>query len=115
MLCFYNSTHPKYSGNNHSRISLCVGSIEKILKAVYVSRKNEHAPYTHNLQRIAEFSGILLDSTQKKALAEITTFNLEARYPDDKRSFRKKCTKEYTKKEIEKAEGVFKWLKSMIL
>ena len=29
MLCFYNS-HPKYSGNNHSRISfsLCVGSLD---------------------------------------------------------------------------------------
>jgi len=26
---FYNSTHPKYSGKNHSQISLCVGSIEK--------------------------------------------------------------------------------------
>jgi len=27
MLCFYNSTHPEYSGKNHFQISLCVGSI----------------------------------------------------------------------------------------
>jgi hypothetical protein len=27
MLCFYNSTHPQYSGKNHSQISLCVGSL----------------------------------------------------------------------------------------
>jgi len=89
-------------------------AIEKILKAIYVSIKNEHAPYIHNLQRLAELSDIHLDDAQRDALIKITSFNLESRYPDEKRSFRKKCTEEFTKKEIEETEVIFKWLKSML-
>ena len=90
-------------------------AIEKILKAIYISRKNEHAPHIHNLQRLAELSNIQLSDEQRDALIKITTFNLESRYPDEKRSFRKKCTEEFTKKEIEEAEVIFKWLKSILL
>jgi HEPN domain-containing protein len=90
-------------------------AIEKILKAIYISRKNEHAPHIHNLQRLAELSNIQLSDEQRDALIKITTFNLESRYPDEKRSFRKKCTEEFTKKEIEETEVIFKWLKSILL
>ena len=89
-------------------------AVEKILKAIYISRKNEHAPYIHNLQRLAELSDIQLSDEQRDALIKITTFNLESRYPDEKRSFRKKCTEEFTKKEIEETEEIFKWLKSIL-
>jgi len=89
-------------------------SIEKILKAIYVNRKNEHAPYIHNLIRLAELSDIQLSDAKRDALIKITTFNLESRYPDEKRSFRKKCTEEFTKKEIEETEDIFKWLKSLL-
>ena len=47
-------------------------------------------------------------------MIRITTFNLESRYPDEKRSFRKKCTEKFTKKEIEETEEIFKWLKSIL-
>lgn len=89
-------------------------AIEKMLKAIYVSRKHEHAPFIHNLQRLADLSDIQLTQDKKDALIKITTFNLESRYPDEKRSFRKKCTQEFTKKEIEEAEEIFKWLKSIL-
>ncbi len=89
-------------------------AIEKILKAIYVSRKKEHAPFIHNLQRLAELSGIQLNDAKRDALIKITTFNLESRYPDEKRSFRNKCTEKFTKNEIEATEDIFKWLKSMI-
>lgn len=89
-------------------------AIEKMLKAIYVSRKHEHAPFILNLQRLADLSGIQLTHDKKDALIKITTFNLESRYPDEKRSFRKKCTQEFTKKEIEEAEEIFKWLESIL-
>ncbi|MBF0397053.1 MAG: HEPN domain-containing protein [Desulfobacterales bacterium] len=89
-------------------------AVEKILKAIYVSRKNEHAPFIHNLVRLAEFADIKLNEIQRDALIKITTFNLEARYPDEKRSFRIKCTEEFTKQEIEEIEKIFKWLKSIL-
>ena len=64
--------------------------IEKILKAIYVDRKKEHAPFIHNLLKLTEISEISIDQAQKDALNEITRFNLESRYPDDKKNFRKR-------------------------
>lgn len=39
---------------------------------------------------------------------------LEARYPDEKKHFRKKCTEDFTKEMLNKIEEVFQWLKSML-
>jgi len=43
-----------------------------------------------------------------------TAFNLESKYPDEKRSFRKKCTEEFTVSEMKQIEEIFLWLKSML-
>ncbi|MEW5800705.1 MAG: HEPN domain-containing protein [bacterium] len=87
-------------------------ALEKLLKAIYIIKKGEHAPYIHNLQRLAELSGIDLSDRRRDDLIKITTFNLESRYPDEERSFRKKCTNEFTKKELDQIEDVFRWLRS---
>ena len=89
-------------------------SIEKLLKAIYVEKNREHAPYLHNLLRLAEISGIELNDAHKDLLIKITTFNVESRYPDEKRSFRKKCTQDFTINELNQIEDIYKWLKSMI-
>lgn len=87
-------------------------AIEKLLKAIYILKKDEHAPYIHNLQRLADLGGIDLSDSRREDLIKITTFNLESRYPDEKRSFRKKCTDEFTRKELDQIEDVFRWLRS---
>ena len=79
-----------------------------------VIKKGEHAPYIHNLQRFAAMLDIKLTGDQTKKLITITKFNLESRYLDQKRSFRKKCTKEFTENELKKIKDIFEWLKSMI-
>lgn len=89
-------------------------AVEKILKAVYVVRKGEHAPYSHDLEKLAKQSAIPLTVDQKKILIQITDFNIEARYPDEKKSFRKKCTEDFTRGMLNKIEEVFQWLKSML-
>ena len=88
--------------------------IEKILKAIYVDRKKEHAPFIHNLLKLTEISEISIDQAQKDALNEITRFNLESRYPDDKKSFRKECTEDFTRKWMIEIEEIYKWLKLML-
>ena len=45
-------------------------------------------------------------------LIRITAFNLEARYPDYKKKFRNKCTKQFTAQELDKIYEIFKWLQS---
>ncbi|MDO9530092.1 MAG: hypothetical protein Q7J27_13175 [Syntrophales bacterium] len=35
---------------------------------------------------------------------------LEARYPDEKKDFHKKCTEEFTRKKFAEMDKVYKWL-----
>ena len=86
----------------------------KTLKAIYITRKEVHAPYIHNLKRLAELSDVQLTEEREDELIRITAFNLESRYPDEKRDFRKKCTEAFTKNELTLIEEVFKWLKSIL-
>lgn len=88
-------------------------AIEKILKGLYVERKQEHAPPIHNLQRLARLAGLNLDESKRDTLILISSFNIEARYPDINRSFRKRCTEEYTRVQMRSIKETFKWLKMM--
>ncbi|MBF0564371.1 MAG: HEPN domain-containing protein [Nitrospirae bacterium] len=90
-------------------------AVEKILKSVYVAKKESNPPYIHNLERLAEISVINLTVEMKENLIRISRFNLEARYPDEKRTFRKKCTEEFANKELATVEEVYKWIKSILL
>lgn len=89
-------------------------AVEKLLKAIFVSRHKNHPPPIHNLVRLAKLSEISLDETQIDQLLVITSFNLEARYPDITREFRKKCTRQFTAENMNKIMGVIKWLQTMI-
>ena len=72
-------------------------AVEKFIKAIYVQQ-----------------AGIVMSPELKETLIIITAFNLESRYPDEKRSFRIKCTKQYTQVELTKIREVIKWLKSIM-
>jgi HEPN domain-containing protein len=86
-------------------------AVEKLLKGLHVIRQKEHAPPIHNLQRLARLAGLTLDESKTDTLILISSFNIEARYPDMKRSFRKKCTEEYTLEQMGNIKEIFKWLK----
>ena len=85
-------------------------AVEKMLKGLYVAIKREHAPPIHNLPRLARLADIQMSQERKEQLALITSFNIEARYHDLKRTFRKKCTKEYAAEQIQVVKDVMIWL-----
>lgn len=89
-------------------------AVEKIIKAIYVKNIDLQIPRSHNLPRLAKAAGLSVPPVMQENLIRITMFNLEARYPDLKRKFRKKCTPKFTKAELDKINEVFKWLKSTI-
>jgi HEPN domain-containing protein len=62
---------------------MCHLAIEKLLKAYYVSVKDEMPPYSHNLTYLAEKSSLLskLSEDQKSFIDELEPMNIEARYP----------------------------------
>jgi hypothetical protein len=55
---------------------------------------------------------LALDESRADALIRITAFNIEARYPDMKRDFRRACTPEYTEQQMIVIKEMLEWLKS---
>ena len=85
-------------------------TIEKTLKGLIVSRYDVVPPFTHRLPYLAEKAGLTLTSEQLELLEIITDFNLEARYPDEKFSFYKKCTLDFTQQYLQQIEEMRTWL-----
>lgn len=98
--------------------SLFIGHlvIEKLLKAVFIKTADlgVSPPRTHNLLLLADKAGVETSEEQKDLLDLITTFNISARYPDYKKSFYRKCTPEYTARNIDKIKELRKWLMPML-
>lgn len=97
--------------------SLFVGhlALEKILKANFVKNgEGKIPPKIHNLVRLAELSGLQLDEEQKIYLDKINDFNIQARYPDYKLAFYKRCTKEFTAQYIQKIKEFYTWFESRL-
>lgn len=108
MLTLYNSKSYGWS--------LFLGHIstEKLLKALYVKRFKEHAPFTHNLYRLGELIGLNMSDEYSDWFDEITSFNLNARYDDYKKEFNRLCTPDYTQNWIEKIKTIRTWIKEML-
>jgi len=88
--------------------------MEKVLKAVYVSRKVTFPPKTHNLIRLAEESGLSLSEQHIRFFEEVNSFHLSTRYPDEQFKFYKKCTESFTLDRITEIEESVQWLKTLI-
>jgi HEPN domain-containing protein len=89
-------------------------TIEKILKAIYVDKLSETPPYTHRLVYLSEKISLRLNEEQLELFETITDFNMEARYPDEKFSFKKRCTKDFTEKYLRKIKEIKEWLLKQI-
>ena len=89
-------------------------SIEKLLKAYYVRKYKKHAPFIHNLYRLAELNEIELTEEYSDWLDKITSFNLNARYDDYKREFYSLCTPDFVSSWIEKIEITRTWIRKML-
>ena len=88
----------------------CHLSIEKILKALIVKTTHAAPPLVHDLVRLAEKTGLALSSKIKTQLAEISSFNIQARYDDYKLSFYKKAKKRFSAKYIAITKEILVWL-----
>lgn len=98
--------------NGHYTWALFVGHlvIEKLLKAYHVKKVDTNYPRIHNLLEIAQKASLEINYEQKVVLAELTTFNLRARYPDYKNRFYKKADRQYTETHLDKIREFRRWL-----
>jgi len=93
--------------------SLFIGHIviERLIKAMVVKETNNHAPFTHDLRRLAKLSQIEFSNEHFVWLDTITTFNLNARYDSYKQAFYNKCTLDFTAKWVSNIKELRQWIK----
>jgi HEPN domain-containing protein len=82
-------------------------AIEKALKALVCRAKNDLAPRTHALLRLAELSGFDLREDQRVFLSEFDRYQIEGRYPDDLMA---QPSVEEARRQSEKAREIYEWL-----
>lgn len=99
--------------NHYSHcLFFCHLALEKFLKAIFVHRKQRHAPYIHDLLVLAKRVGIELSQKQISELETITSFNIQARYADYKSEFYKRFNRKvYAAKYLSVTKDSIKWLK----
>lgn len=89
--------------------------LEKALKAHYVQdNENQMPPRIHNLVKLAEKTHIPLSEENRVFFDEVSDFNLEVRYPEYKKEFQRKWTKEFCEEKFTKIKEHYKWLKSQL-
>lgn len=65
----------------------CHLAVEKILKALIIDRRGEVPPRTHNLLLLSHISNVdeIFDDKMKDFLADVAPFQIEGRYPVERR------------------------------
>jgi HEPN domain-containing protein len=90
---------------------MCQQTVEKILKAIIAHQGKESFPI-HNLNRLAEISAISseLSSEQFNFLAELTPYNIEARYGDYKEKLSEIIDEQKAQQVYKETLEIHKWL-----
>ena len=89
-------------------------TVEKVLKAIWAVRVGGVPPNTHRLTLLAEKAEIELTPERQGLLETVTDFNMEARYPDEKFSFKRKCTKEFAEKYLKEIAELKAWIQNLL-
>lgn len=94
----------------------CQQTLEKILKAVYTDVNNDTPPYTHNLKKLADLTGLseLMDPKQSQILEKLNSYYIETRYTEELEELSKLLTQEKTEELYVQTGELLKWLKTKI-
>lgn len=99
------------SGKNlHHCLFFCHLVLEKGMKAFVARTTQSLPPRIHDLELLAERASLVLTSEMKDFFSLMNSFNLEARYPDERFRIYKKATKRYTEPLLKKTKETFEWI-----
>jgi HEPN domain-containing protein len=95
---------------------MCHQAVEKILKAYFISLKNEDPPFSHSLSYIAKSGGFYIefDEKQKDFIDQIEPLNIEARYPTYKDKLLKSLSKDKCAELIKNTKELREWIKKKL-
>ena len=95
---------------------MCHQVIEKTLKAYWCATQENEPPYIHSHKRLADGSGLydMMSDVQKDFLNEVTTYNIEARYPENKEALARKLGKDACQYIIDGTKTLQTWIKEQL-
>ncbi|MEP7170735.1 MAG: HEPN domain-containing protein [Bacteroidota bacterium] len=96
---------------------MCHQSIEKVLKALFIFRLGKNPPYTHNLFRLADSTGLyeLFTEEQKEHIDVLEPLYIESRYPTYKEELFKQLSNEKCIEIIKQTKSLQLWIKMKLL
>ncbi len=93
---------------------MCQQALEKLLKAIYVSKKREEPPYTHNLRHLADLVVLDFPSETGRFFDTLMAYYIVGRYPSYKENVAKRLTKNSSVTMLKETEKIFRWLQSQL-
>lgn len=95
---------------------MCHQVIEKTLKAYWCATQEDEPPYIHNHKRLADGCGLYsrISMEQKDFLNTVTTYNIEARYPESRDALARKLDKEACRFIIDNTKALQTWIKEQL-
>lgn len=95
---------------------MCHQSVEKMLKAAYVYKRQAAPPYIHKLDKLIELIGLEKGLPEEKIdlVDELTPLNIQARYPAYKDAIYKLIDKEKAKDIFARTGDFIAWLKASL-
>ncbi|KKS79101.1 MAG: hypothetical protein UV54_C0042G0002 [Candidatus Beckwithbacteria bacterium GW2011_GWA2_43_10] len=90
----------------------CQQSLEKLLKAAIIKRKNQRPRKIHDLLPLLRESGLDMPEAKITEIAKISKFYFLVRYPDINRKFF--ATPQIAKTTLEKTKEIFLWIEKKL-
>jgi len=92
----------------------CHQSIEKAMKSYFCYYRKTDPPYTHNLLKLSEETGLndTLSDEWKNHIDLLMPLNIEARYPDEKKEIMKRLDAARTKEIYKKTKELLRWIRT---
>ena len=96
---------------------MCHQSVEKMLKAIYVTKLNAVPPFIHKLDKLIELTGLkeAISDAQYDLIDELIPLNIQARYPAYKDAIYKLIDDTKAKDILVKTGALISWLKQQTL
>jgi HEPN domain-containing protein len=92
----------------------CQQAVEKMLKAVIVTKTGELPPRIHNLLRLAETAGIESSEEQIDLLTKLSGYYIKSRYPEEIRVAGAAIPQRLAQEILARTEQTVKWVLSML-
>lgn len=95
---------------------MCHQAIEKTLKAYWCGTREDDPPYIHNHKRLASGCGLYeqMSEEQHKFIENVTNYNIEARYPEDKDALYRQLSKQACRQMIDETKQLMQWIQEKL-